>query len=258
MWLRATEDFEAWSWATRGADLLWRGTAADMAEARSLLERAVNRDPRYAKALALIALTHYFDIRFGYASDPEESMRKHAEFTERALALNPDEPYGLHLRAGIRAYEGCFDEALVDANLAVTKGPGDALCWLRYARVLIWLERSEEGEAAARHAMRLNPLYPIFYDAVLGDAILRQGRADEAIKIFQQILQRQPKYHSALLYLASAYVSLGQIANAKSAMKEALRINPGYSVRSAELFYLSSDESLKEAFLDRLRTAGLP
>ena len=53
-----------------------------MAQARSLLERAVDCDPNYAKAMALIALTHYFDIRFNYSADKEASRQRIVELTE--------------------------------------------------------------------------------------------------------------------------------------------------------------------------------
>ena len=87
VWLRSTNNIEAWGYAMRGADHLWRGTAASMSEARSLLERAVAIDPTYAKAMALLALTYYFDTRFNYGSSQEESKRKHAEYAAKAWRL---------------------------------------------------------------------------------------------------------------------------------------------------------------------------
>jgi TolB-like protein len=48
--LRSTNNIEAWGYAMRGADHIWRGTAADMAQARVFLQRAVACDPAYAKA----------------------------------------------------------------------------------------------------------------------------------------------------------------------------------------------------------------
>ena len=71
IWLRSTNNIEAWGYAMRGAEHVWRGTAADMAQARILLERAVASDPAYAKGAALIALTHYYDNRFNYSPSRE-------------------------------------------------------------------------------------------------------------------------------------------------------------------------------------------
>jgi adenylate cyclase len=229
-----------------------------MAQARALLERAVACDPGYAKATALIALTHYFDVRFNYTPSIEESKRKYAELTSRALQLDPDEPYAILMRSGLSAFEGRFDEALEDMRLALAKSPNDAYCWLRCARILINTQQPIEAEQAIRHAMRLNPFYPIHHLSVLGDALAHQGRSEEAIEAFKGVLNRQPKYMPAYLHLAALYSSIGELALARAAATEVLRIDPHYTVTAAASFYLSVDDNRKRAFLDNLRSAGLP
>jgi TolB-like protein len=258
IWLRSTTNFEAWSYATRGVDYLWRGTSSDMTEARNMLERALACDATYARAAAFIALTYYFDARFNYASSKEQALRKHAEFTRCALEINPEEPYAILMRSGVRAFEGCFDEALKDVKVAVAKSPGDAYCWCRYARILNNVERTVEGERAIRHAMQLNPIYPISYETILGDALLRQRRLIDAIEVFKQASKRQPKYLPPPLYLASAYSSLDDLPAAHAAVAELLQLDPSFDLRAAESFYISSDDKSRRAFLDSLRRAGLP
>lgn len=258
IWLRSTNDFQAWSCATRGADHIWRGTASAMSQARALLEQAVSCDPRYAKATALIAMTHYFDVRFNYTPSQEESKRKLAEFTSKALQLDPDEPYAMVMQAGLTSLEGRFNEAIENAKLAVARSPNDTFCWLMLARVLVNAEQSAEAESAIRHAMRLNPFYPINYLAVLGDALVHQGRSSQALEVFNEIVKRQPNYISAHLHLAGLQGSLGNMAAARAAVAEVLRIDPKYRIGAAASFYLSADENRKRAFLDLLRSAGLP
>ena len=258
LWLHSTDNFEAWSLATRGADFIWRGTAADMAQARAFLERAVECDPHYAKATAMIALTYYFDVRFNYDPSADEAVRKHAEYTERALQLDPDDPYAVLMRSAVRIFEGRFAEALADVRFALAQSPGDAYCWVRYARILNNVEQPIEAEQAIKHAMRLNPFYPIYYEAILGDALLRQGRHEEAIAVFDHVLRRQPQYHPAYVYLASAYCSLSRSLDAGAAVAELLKIDPQFTLKSAKKFFLSSDEGAQRRFLASLHAAGLP
>ena len=40
-----------------------------MMAARQYLTAAIGHDPRYAKAITMLALTHYFDIRFSYTTE---------------------------------------------------------------------------------------------------------------------------------------------------------------------------------------------
>jgi tetratricopeptide (TPR) repeat protein len=126
------------------------------------------------------------------------------------------------------------------------------------ARLLINAGRSEEAEQAIQHAMRLNPFYPINYLAVLGDALVHQGKSREALDAFKEIIARQPNYVSAHLHLAALYSSQGEMAQAHAEVAEILRINPQYRVSAAASFYVSSDEGRRQMFLSHLRAAGLP
>ena len=109
-----------------------------------------------------------------------------------------------------------------------------------------------------RVAMRLNPFYPVNYLAVLADALVHQGRSQEALEVLDELVRRQPNYISAHLHRAGLYSSIGEMNQARVAVAEILQINPQYRVAAAASFYLSSDESRKNAFLNSLRAAGLP
>lgn len=258
LWLRSTNNVEAWGYATRGADHMGRGTAADNAEARALLERAVACDPGYVKATALIALTHYLDWVLNYSSSQAESRQKLAQFASRALELDPEEAYALLVRGLSDYVEGRFDAAIEGVNRAVAKSPNDALGWLYLARVLVAEERSEEAEKAIRHAMRLNPFYPVLYLGVLGRALVHRGKAQEALAVFKEAVSRQPNSVPAHLHLAGLYSSLGQMDAARAEVAEVLRFDPKYRLAAAGSFYVSSNEGRKRAFLEDLRRAGLP
>ena len=242
----------------RGADHMWRGTAADMAQARVLFESAVACDPAYAKAAAMVAQTHYFDIRFNYTRSFEESERKATEWTSKALELDPDDQYALMLKSALLTIRGEFGAAVEGMKRLIARSPNDAFCWLSLARFLINDEQPQEGEQAMRHAMRLNPFYPVNYLAVLADALVHQGRSQEALDVLDELVRRQPNYISAHLHRAGLYGSLGELEPARAAVAEVLRINPQYRLTAAASFYLSSDEKRKRVFLDSLRKAGLP
>jgi adenylate cyclase len=258
IWLRSTNNIEAWGYAVRGADHIWRGTAADMAQARSFLERAVECAPTYSKAAALVSLTHYFDVRFNSTPSKEESKRKAAEWATTALELDPSDQYAAIVRCLVMTFDGRFEEAVEGMRQVIERSPNDAFCWLVLARLLVNAEQPQEAEQAIRHAMRLNPFYPINYLAVLGDVLVHQGLTQEALNVFHELVKRQPDYISAHLHLAGLYASLGEMERARAAVVEVLRINPQYRVAAAASFYLSADENRKRAFLDSLRNAGLP
>ncbi|GAC1427950.1 MAG: hypothetical protein NVSMB6_28020 [Burkholderiaceae bacterium] len=229
-----------------------------MNAARQYLTAAIGHDPKYAKAITLLALTHYFDVRFSYTTAIEEAKRQLAVLTDRALALDPNEPYAVGMKANVLVFEGRFDEAVQQAKRALAMSPSDAFLLLLAARVFINGEQSAEGEQAIRSAMRLNPFYPINYLAVLGDALIHQRKTSEALGTFCELVRRNPNYISAHLHLAGLYSEADEIEKARQEIAEVLRINPSYRVSMASSFYLSSDQGRKQAFLEALRSAGLP
>ncbi len=258
IWQRSTDNISAWGDAVRGVDHIWRGTAADMKTARKYLTSAVAQDPNYAKAITMLALTHYFDVRFAYTTAIDEAQRHFTELIDRALALDPNEPYAIGLKANVLVFAERFDEAVEEARRALAISPNDAFLWLVLARVCINGERLAEGERAIRSAMRLNPFYPVNYLAVLGDALIHQGKASEALDVLSELVRRNQNYISAHLHLAGLYSEAGELDKAQQEIAEVLRINPSYRVPMAKSFYLSSNVGRKEAFLEALRRAGLP
>jgi adenylate cyclase len=258
VWQRSTNNVGAWGDAVRGFDYIWRGTAADIIAARKYLTSAIAQDPMYAKAIAMLACTHYFDVRFAYTNAIEEAKRQLAELTDQALALDPNEPYAIAMKANVLVFEERFDEAIEVAKRATAISPNDALIWLALARDYISGGRPEEGEQAIRTGMRLNPFFPVNYLAVLGDALVHQGKNSEALDVLCELVRRNKNYISAHLHLAGLYSEAGELDKVRQEIAEVLRINPSYRVPMAKNFYLSSDAVRKEAFLDALRRGGLP
>ena len=83
-----------------------------METARKFLTSATQRDPGYAKAMVMLALTHYFDLRFSYTKDAEGAQRELAALVRRALDIDPDEPYAVAMLGNVHTFAGRFDEEL--------------------------------------------------------------------------------------------------------------------------------------------------
>ena len=104
IWLRGTDNVEAWSNALQGVDLTMQGAANALSEGRRLFERAIAIDPDYAMAHAWIAAGHYMDSHFGYSDDPSRSLRLALEAGDRTLALDPDSAQGLMVKGAVEVH----------------------------------------------------------------------------------------------------------------------------------------------------------
>ena len=87
----------------------------------------------------------------------------------------------------------------------------------------------------------------------LGIGLHLSKKNDEAIFALELAIERQPRSHLPLLWLASALVELQKLDDARLIVDQVLEIEPEFSVASwAERFFSASHAHLK----DNLFTAG--
>jgi tetratricopeptide (TPR) repeat protein len=105
--------------------------------------------------------------------------------------------------------------------------------------------------------MRLNPLYPAYYLFHLGHAYFLTGEYEEAIAALKRVLNRNPNFFPAHIYLAASYIELGQVDKARAEAAEILRMNPNLSFEVAGQRLPYKDQAVLERLGDALRKAGL-
>ncbi len=258
IWLRGTENVDAWLNVMQALELAMRGSRAEMAQARDLFQQAVEADPNYSFALAWVGITHWFDVRFGFSSSPAESALQVSKLAAWVLEQDSPEPYALMLVAMDRGLSGKFDEAVELLRQAVALSPNDAFLKAALSRHLVFAGYPKEGEVMVREAMRLNPFFPNYYLGILGNALEQMGRYDEAIETLRAAIVRDPRYFSAHLRLASLFALTGHLEEAKFEVTEILRLAPQYNLSRAASFYLTTDLEMQQRFIEGLRKAGLP
>ena len=257
LFLKGTQSVAAWSLAFGALDRIMSGTPAPITEARQLLQQAVALDAQFAPAHALIALSHYFEVHFGFTADAERSLQLLKQASERALAIEPNSPLG-HCSLGIHAlYVGNDDEALFYGTRAVELSPNDAFLKLGLARILIPLGHLAEAEAQVRAAIRINPFFPIYYFGVLANALEMQGKCEEAIQLLRTALARDNNYFAGHLRLASLLGLAGNLDEARSHAEQALRISPRIGSALLKGFYMTNNPAALARFVKGLCAAGI-
>ena len=120
----------------------------------------------------------------------------------------------------------------------------------------------EEGIENILKAMRLNPYYkPIrLYNLII--CYRMAGRYEEAIDANKRLLEKSQKGEFNLLWphllFAEIYTEIGQEDKARSHAKEALKINPKFSVNDWGKSNFYKNPADLERRLKALRKAGLP
>jgi adenylate cyclase len=255
---RSTVNLDAWGYFVKAYDLFQRHTKEDNARARELLDQALKLDPNYANALALKAVTHFQDARFGYTDSPAESMMHSVELCQKALASDDSDPDSLGLWGIIQMAQGQYDRAIATGEEALALGPNNAEVHAMVAVNKYYVGRYREAIELLKKAMHLHPHYPAWYPHFLGKAYTEIQQYNLALATFRDVLARAPHQTWGHFGLAIVYVRLGKVEEARNQVSKALALNPRMNLdtfAAGDRFY--KDPKTLEGILDDLRRAGL-
>src|SRR5262249_47020345 len=150
------ESLDAWDLVMRALWHFWRVTRDDNLLCQELLEQAIALDPGYARALAVLAVSHTFGAHMGWETAATVTpVAEHAALT--SMRADDEDPWAHLALACAHAYCGRFDDALASFEAALRLNASFSLAQGYYGLVLSWGGRWREGAEAARRAMRLSP-----------------------------------------------------------------------------------------------------
>jgi eukaryotic-like serine/threonine-protein kinase len=139
--------------------------------------RAVEQDPKFALAYALLADCYYLQFNYGYRTGPQWVQDAKAA-VDHALLLD-DSVAEAHVAAAmIEFYQGDDEIATTSLRRALALNPNLAVAHLRYGWALASLGRLDEAVREVKRAQELDPLSPTNNSALgLVLAFDRQFRA---------------------------------------------------------------------------------
>jgi len=159
---RATDNLQAYELYLRGRQLFAQ-RGASLMPARELLREAVELDPSFAEAWAVLAGVEY--VMPSYFSDArtKEANRRASEAAEKALALVAEEPNALAVSARLAADAGRRSEALEFADHALAEDPNNANTWMWKGLTLLEAGHIGTARECFEHARELDPMSGIHY-----------------------------------------------------------------------------------------------
>jgi adenylate cyclase len=256
-----TSNLKALECFWRAEEHFFRTSREDNAAARKWAEKAIELDVNFAGAWAMLGFTHFTDVTLGWGKTPAQSIKLAEECAQKALSINDSTAKAQALMGRIRSIEGKYDEAVKYGEKAVAVNPNDPIMMLILAIIYHYSGRFDESIALIKTAMRICPYYPATYLLFLAPSYLLTGRYDEAIETCKLMLDRSRKGEINPLYghvyLAEAYIGLGQGQKAQEQAEEVLKINPNFTLEKEKVLLSYKDVAHKERHLAALRKAGL-
>jgi adenylate cyclase len=260
----ATDNYEALDYYLKG-DKLWARTEKESnAQARKLFLKAVELDPKYARAIAFLGFSHLWDARFGWVKDRAQSVKQAEKLAERAVSVD-DKDYLGHILLG-NIYDGkrLYKEAIAAKERAIECEPNNAIAIGSLAITLMYAGRPEEGLVLFKKMNRLSP-YPygpfLTYEGLANYLI---GRYEESITLHKKYLERQKRgtyVRISRALLIASYMELGRTEEAQAEAAKWQQHHPDISIEA----YTKAIKRLPlkdHRFLNRqtelLHKAGLP
>jgi pentatricopeptide repeat protein len=222
--------------------------------ALDLLGQSIERDPHYGPALAFAAHCHRWLQVSGCTKDQEAARRTSMELARRALRSAPDDPHVLALAALVFGYFGeDMDFSLGLIHRCLTLNPSHAQGWYLSGLLRVF---AGQPNTALEHFETYLSLSPrdrgTTYFNGIGEAHFFARRFDKAAANLLASLELAPTFPVTYRVLASCYVHMGRLDDAREIVRRLRAITP--AVMEPGTRYRNPE--LRELFLSGLRLAA--
>ena len=166
---------------------------ASLHKALAAFHEALELDPAYAQAYAGLAYT-WDQLATNSFVKYEEGVGKATAAAQKAVELEPRLADG-HMMIGRLSLHYALDRARAFKGIttALKLNPGNSEVQIEYARLTSYFGEVDASVAAAKRAVELDPV-SLFAHHFLGHVLYFGRRYDEAIPVFRDLLELDPKY----------------------------------------------------------------
>jgi TolB-like protein len=249
----APADMRAYTYVLQGQQHIYRYTQADIRQARSLYESALELDARYARALAAKSRTLNIDWRYNWTELQDLALDQALELALAAVDLDPKDARGYGELGFAHLYRKEHDASVSAYRRALSLNPNDADLMSDFADTLAHCGQSEEAVELLHKAMRLNPFYPDEYLWYLGGAYYNLKRYEEAI----QAVSGMQNLREGQRILAASHAQLGRTSTARAHAEKVLEAHPDFSLDHWARIQPDRQNDATLHFIEGLKKAGL-
>jgi adenylate cyclase len=252
------DSLDAYDLYLRALPYAFAAMPEDADKALALLGKAVELEPDYAAAHAIIAWCH--EQRYLRGGLQEETRIAALHHARRAIAVGGDDAAALATAGFVIAVTGHDYETAItafDRSFALSSSSALALGFSSIVRA--WKGDDAIAIEQANRALRLSPFDPLIYLPYIGLAYahFEAGRFQETVAAASLATQSNPQFSVPQILHAAALGSLDRTEDAKTVVQRLLELQPGITVatavRSARYINPKSMDALENA----LRRTGL-
>ena len=258
---KETDNLEAYLTFLKGWQHYRRFTPDAFLEAIPLFEKAIELDPNYWRAYAVLAKIYLVVYKrtvwqksMGLRWDEASHWR--LEYLE--IAMKGPTPLAYEVAVETHIDAGEFQEAITEAERAVSLDSNDPDSHFAMGVALTTAGRHSEAVDSFKRAMRLDPFYQDTLAYGLGIAYFFLFEFGKAANLFERSFKSNPQNYVPLWFLTAAYAHLGRQREAEAAFAKLRELNPQYSYLSSLKYFMNFNNPANLKLLaDGLEKAGM-
>jgi adenylate cyclase len=251
------ESIDAWGHVVRALGLINRVGQRQNEEAQVLLRRAIEIEPSYAKAHAVLGWAVWWATQAYWWPDFGEGHREAEKHAEDALSFDPAEPWGRMVLGLCLSTARHHEQALIELRAALDINPNFAVGRMALGWGLLRAGQIEAAIDETSKPLRMSPMdsFAGLYTAIHGLALLGARRFSEALPFLRSstTFAGYPGHYNSLI---SCLGHLGLLEEAKFFIEARNRVGP--PIRVSLLRRNLGGFAHCDVFVEGLLKAGVP
>jgi tetratricopeptide (TPR) repeat protein len=226
---RYTTSLEAYDYFLRGQALFLVRRQSENEQAQALYRKAVELDPKFARAYAGLAMTYAMDYRLREPSTMRPALDRALELAETARMIDPDIAEVYWALGFVHAQSHRHEHAVRSLKRAIELDPSFADAYAFLGGIHTYVGQPAKSIPLLRDAMRLNPDGGYLYFLLLGRAYFFHNDIEQALINLRAATVRNPVDVETHVYIAAAMVASSNPTGARWEADEIRSLEPRFS-----------------------------
>ncbi|MCP5084343.1 MAG: tetratricopeptide repeat protein [Alphaproteobacteria bacterium] len=257
---KGTQDLSVWETFAKVAWHFQKLTEEDSAEAQSLLQELLQKDPKNAAAMAWLASIQTNQFLYGWTRPRHETLAFICENAQAAAAQDSNSEFCQTALGIAHMFSKRHEEAQARFRAALQLNPNHVDAISSLGMSCVYTHNFDAGAANIQKALELSPKSPFnqFARIHLGFMHFFRKEYEKAREVAEECLAENPNFPTGYRLIATAEGQLGNLEAAADAYRKFDKLVPNATITNtlATVMFVHQDDM--DRYAEGLRRAGMP